>query len=1110
LDVQVHLIKKNVCCNQLLINLLFISCRLKIGQLLNFILNPTRMKKILLLLMSLVLFEAQAQIKIQGKVTDDRSESLPGVSVLIKGTTTGTTTDGAGNFTLNVADGATQLTFSFIGYTTVTETIGNRQTINVSMVQETEMLQEVVVNALGFKTSKDRAGSTSSSVSSTAIKTSGEAALLNSLAGKASGVKISRANGDPGAGTSIQIRGANTIGGSSQPLIIVDGVPLSNDNLYGSGSSRSGGVSQQSRLNDLNPEDVESVQVLKGASAAALWGSRAANGVLVITTKQGKLNQKIKISYSATYSLDEINRRHPLQSIWGQGSNGKYSPTSANSWGDKISARAGGADAVNTSGEYFLADNGDKIYPITTKNSQQTFEEENFNQAFQKGSFLDHNLTISGGGGKTTNYFSLGYLGQDGIIKNSTYDRFTMRFNNQTFFNNYINLTTKANYIYTNANRIQQSSNTAGLYLGLLRTPADYDIASYKGTYFDRNGVAFTGRQRNYRRYLGNNVNPIYNNPIWTTNEQKGTTTVNRFNANSNLNINPVSWLQLDLRGGIDSYVDKRVYFSPVGSASFTNGRLDNEDFTNTEINVDAIARADFPNLIEGKLGFNATVGYNINDRNRKTLYAATTNFLVNSDLQTFTNGIAPFEVSNSTNHIRSNRLYSILSFDIFKQVFLNVSGTQEAASTISGTYFYPSMDVAWQFSQLPNFTNDIVSFGKLRLSYGQVGVQPSAYRFGTTYETFAYSSYDDALDINEFGGGFRLNDDQGNPNLKPEIKTEFEIGTDLRLFKDRLTLGATYYKNEIRDILLAVNQSPSSGYLSKYANAGRMENRGLELDLGLKVLSTNDLGIELYGNYNNNRNKVLELAGTDRVELTNQSITSNAIVGQPLGILFGSRAARSADGGLILDANGFPRLDPQQGIIGDPNPDWRGGFGVKGFFKKVSFNVLFETYQGGDFAERTRFVLNSFGTYSDTEKEVTLTKELRNAKGTVFPAGSVVRGNIGNYGGGDILLDEQWYTTLGGGLGGSAINEFSITDGSWTRLREVSLGYSIGGEKFRKATKLGSIDLSVSGRNLVLWTKVKGIDPEVNQSGVDNGFGIEYFTNPSTRSFVFSVKINY
>jgi TonB-linked SusC/RagA family outer membrane protein len=1068
------------------------------------------MKRVLLLFLGFVVFNVQAQIQIKGTVKDAQQESIPGVSVSVRGTSVGTTTDANGKYELSVPEGGKTLTFSFIGFGSVIEDINGRSTINVTLTEDGEFLEEVVVNALGFKTKKDRAGSTTSTVSSGAIRTSGESSILNSLAGKASGVKIVRANGDPGAGTNIQIRGANTIGGSSQPLVIVDGVPISNDNLYGDGSSRSGGTSQQSRLNDLNPEDVESVQVLKGASAAALWGSRAANGVLVITTKQGKLNQPMKVTYGSSYSMDEINRKHPMQTTWGQGSNGKYSPTSANSWGDKISARAGGADEVTTTGEYFLADNGDKIYPIKTKNSQDVFVDDNFNQVFQTGSFLDHNLTISGGSGKTTNYFSLGYLDQKGIIKNSSYDRFTMRFNNQTFFNNYVNLTTKANYIYSDANRIQQSSNTAGLYLGLLRSPADYDISSYTGTYIDKNGVAFPQRQRSYRRYLGNNVNPTYNNPLWTTNNQQGTTTVNRFNANANLNVNPISWLQLDVRGGIDSYIDKRVYFAPIGSASFTNGRLENEDFANNEINFDGIARADFPNLIENVLGFNATLGYNINDRQRKSNFASTANFLVNSDLQTFTNGVAPFEVKNNTYHVRSNRLYSILAFDVMDQVFLNLSGTQEAASTIQGTYFYPSMDVAWQFTKALEIPKEVLSFGKLRLSYGQVGVQPSAYKFGTTYEAFSYSTYDDVLDINEFGGGFRLNDDQGNPNLKPEIKTEFEIGADLRFLKDRLNLGVTYYKNEIRDILLAVNQSPSTGYLSKYANAGRMENKGLELDFGYQILTKKSYGIDLYGNYNNNKNKVLDLSGVERVELSTQSITSNAIVGQPMGILFGSRAARNADGSFNLDENGFPKLDPEQGIIGDPNPDWRGGLGLKGFYKNFSFNVLFETYQGGDFAERTRFVLNSFGTYADTEKEVTLTKDLKNSKGKVFPSGSVVRGNIGNYGGGDILLDESWYTTLGGGLGGSAINEFSIADGSWTRLREVSFGYSINGENFRKATKLNSIDLSLSGRNLALWTKVMGIDPEVNQSGVDNGFGIEYFTNPSTRSWVVSLKINY
>lgn len=1068
------------------------------------------MKKLSIsLILSLLAYGLWAQVTVSGTVLDGQGFSIIGVNILEQGTTNGTTTDIDGSYSLTVQNGAT-LVFSFTGMATVTEEVNGRTAIDVVMTEGTEFLDEIVVTSLGFKAKKDQSGAASSSVGGSAIKSSGESALLNSLAGKASGVKIARANGDPGAGTNIQIRGANTIGGSTQPLVIVDGVPISNDNLYGSGSSRSGGVAQQSRLNDLNPEDVESVQILKGASAAALWGSRAANGVLVITTKQGKLNQGMKVSFSTTYSVDEINRMHPLQTSFGQGSGGRYSPTSLNSWGDRIADRSGAADEVRTTGEYFLADNGDIIYPITGKNSKEIFTDQNFDQVFQSGFFTDNVLTITGGGAKAANYFSLGYLNQEGIVKNSDYKRATVRFNNQTFFTDKIVLTTKANYIYSDGNRVQQNSNTAGLYLGLLRTPPDFDNASYRGSYFDRNGVEFPNRQRSYRRYLGNNINPIYNNPLWTTNEQRATTAINRFNMSTNLNINPLSWLQFDLRGGIDSYIDKRVYFSPIGSAAFNNGRLDNEDFSSSELNVDAIARADFPELVPEVLGFNATLGFNINDRNRKTLYAATQQFLVNTNLQTFNNGVSPFEVNNSTNHIRSNRLYGVLSFDLLDQLFLNLSGTQEAASTINGTYFYPSADLAWQFTKLPQFQSDILSFGKLRLSWGQVGVQPSAYRFGTTYETFSYSTYDDALDINEFGGGFRLNDDQGNPDLSPEIKTEWEIGADLRFLKDRLSLGLTYYQNTINDILLFVSLSPSSGFLSKYANAGSMENKGLEIDLSYNILENKNYGLTIYGNFNNNRNKVTDLAGVDRVPLTDQSITSNAIVGQPLGILFGSRASRNADGSLVLDDNGFPILDPEQGVIGDPNPDWRGGLGLRGNYKKLNFNVLFETYQGADFAERTRFVLTSFGTYGTVGNEVTLTQPLVNSRGETFAAGSTVRGNIFNYGAGDVLLDESWYTTIGGGLGGSAINEFAINDGSWTRLREVSLGYTLSGPKFRSIMPFQSVEISLAGRNIALWTDILGIDPEVNQSGVDNGFGIEYFTNPSTRSWVGSLKFNF
>lgn len=1051
---------------------------------------------------------AYAQRSVSGRVTDANGDALIGVNVIESGTTNGTITDVSGNFAIQVQENAT-LVFSFIGYATVTEAIGARSTINISLAEDVTQLNEIVVSALGFEQNKDKLGSTSAVVNPEDVTRSGETGLLNGMAGKAAGVRIARSNGDPGAGSTIQIRGANTITGSSDPLFIVDGIPVSNSSLTGNSGSRDAGTSEQSRINDINPEDIESIQVLKGASAAALWGSRAANGVVVITTKKGKAGDKVNISYSSTYSVDEINRRHPLQNKFGQGSNGVYNQTNANSWGDRIADRSGAADEFNTTGRYFQADDGSIYYPITTKNSRETFLDENFDAVFQNGHYWENSLAVSGGGEKSTFYFSFGDLDQKGIVKNADYRRTTLRLNSSTQFNQWIAMSSKATYAHTSSNRIQQSSNVNGLYLGLLRGAPDFDIRDYKGTYFDNNGTAFPLRQRTYRRPLGENINATYNNPLWTTTELSNPSIVDRFIISSEMTISPLSWLDVILRGGVDSYTDRRQRFFPVGSAGNvpSTGELDAEDFKETEVNFDGILRATRP--ITSDINLNATLGWNINDRKYARDRVDAQQALINTDLRNF-NNYKLFFPDNTVRHRRSNRLYTVLAFDFYNQIFLNLNGTQEAASTVAGTFFYPAADVAWQFTQLPSLASSpILSFGKLRLAYGQVGVEPSPYRSATTYESFTYNAYDDGLDPLLYGGGFRYNDDKGNAHLKPEVKTEFEIGTDLRLFNNKFGIGFTYYSNEINNLLFEVGLSPSSGFNSVYSNAGVMTNKGVELDLSYTIFKNRNWQFDIYGNFNNNRNLVTDLKGTESIELTSQSISSRAVQGYPLGVLYSTRAQRNPDGTLALDANGFPQIDPDQGVVGNPNPDWRGGLGFTAAYKALSLNVLFETFQGADYADRTRFVLYQFGTHADVGNEVTLTQDMVNSEGTVFTSGTTVRGNVEDFGAGPVLKDEKWYTTLGGGLGGSAINEFAISDGSWTRLREISLSYSLRNE-FVKRMKLNSIELGVSGRNLKLWTDVKGIDPEVNQSGVDSGFGIDYFTNPSTRSFVFSLKVNY
>lgn len=1055
-----------------------------------------------------------AQVTISGTVTDDYGESLIGVNILEEGTSSGTITDIDGNYTITVAEGA-NLIFSYTGMRDQTVIVDGRSSINLTMEEASELLDEVIVSALGFKVKKDETGSTASVVNPEDISRSGESTLLNSLGAKASSVQISRSNGDPGAGSTIRIRGANTITGSSNPLIILDGVPIANNTQYGGGNNatggRTGGTSQQSRLNDLNPADIESIQILKGASAAALWGSRASNGVMIITTKEGS-SGKPKIGYKLSKSFDEVNQRYDLQNTWGQGRGGNYSPTRAEAWGDYIPDRAGGADVVDQSGQYFEAQNGVNYYPIDEKNSRESFLESNWDGVFQTGGFVQHDLSISGGTDKSTYFFSLGRLDQEGIIKESFYDRTNIRLNNKFFLTDWLTMSSKAAFTNSKSNRTQQSSNTAGLLLGLLRTPPDFDQSGYIGTYFSNGGEIFTQRHRSYRRYLGNSNNPTYNNPLWTINEQDATTNLNRFIISTEMKIVPTDFLQFTLRGGVDNYEDNRSYFFPISSAGDRqNGIFAQDILGRQEINFDAIARANFD--LNNDISMVASLGWNLNDRRLRSNNATVSGFLANARKETtdLNTAAESSSIGNSKTNLRSNRGYTTVSLDMYDRLFVNLSGALEASSTVSKSFFYPAADVAYQLVEPSNRTGPL-SFAKVRASWGRVGIAPPAHAAQTAAEGgFSYSTYSDPLSIALFGGGFRLDDDLGNPDLEPEIKTEWEIGADLRFLADRLSLGLTYYQNDINGIIIPTDLSPSFGYDTQISNAASMENKGFEWDLTYAALKRNDLSVDVYANWSTNSNVVTDLAGTETIDLSGGSVSSRAIVGQPLGVLYGSAAQTNDDGSFVLNDDGFPILSPSPVILGDPNPDWRGGLGASINFKGVNLDILVEHSQGGVFMPRTLHVLNRFGTTQITATRQTLTEDLLNFSGNVIPSGTTVRGNIENFGGGNVLLDETWYRTgIGGGFGDNQAYNFSLYDATFTRLREISLGYTINSDAFKSKTKLGSISFNITGRNIFLWDSIPGVDPEINQTGVSNARGLDYFTNPSTRSILFSISVNY
>ena len=1062
----------------------------------------------LFLFSSLVLF---GQGGISGVVLDENGGPLPGANVVIENTSTGVSTDFDGNFTINANSGEV-LVISYIGYTSEYITVGNQDSITVSLQLDNE-LEEVVVTALGFAAVRDQQGSTSSVIATDDVIRSAEPTVVNALSGKASGVRITRSNGDPGAGSTIRIRGANTIDGSIQPLIIVDGVRMDNTTSYAGGNNitgSNGGVTQGSRLNDINPNDIESVQVLKGASAGALYGSKAANGVVVITTKKGSRGEA-KITFKSSYSFDEISERIEMQDTWGQGRSGVFGTNRAESWGDWIPGRSGSMDTYK-SGAFFTAENGTVYKAIDDKNSTQTYVDENFDSVFGTGHALQNDLTISGGGDNSTYFFSLGHLDQDGMIKNATYERTNARLNYEAKLNDKITLSSKMAYTFTKSNRIQQSSNVSGLMLGLLRTPPDFDGRDYKGTYTSSGGTEYVNRGRSYRKPIGQSSNQSYTNPLWTVNEQTSLTKVNRITVTPQLTIKPTNWFSIITRGNVDVADDKRTYFFPVGDASSrANGQFQEDVLDIRNSSLDIIGKANFD--LADNINLTATAGWSYNDRKYNRISGNITGFLVNSSKQTTALNTSS-EASSFDNYRsfrRSNRGYGVLNLDVANELFLNVSGALESASTIDGSFFYPAADLAWVVTESA-IQSDAISFAKLRGSWGQVGVQPSAHKFETLAEGgFGYSTYSDGLDSNLFGGGFRLDNNLGNPNLEPEIKTEWEIGADLRFLDDRMSLSFTYYDNIIEGILLDVTLSPSSGYATQYGNYGEMTNIGMEIDWGYDIIDEADFGLSTAINWSRNDNEVTDLYGTETINLSpGASVSSRAIVGHPLGTLYGTGSKTNPDGSLDLNSNGFPQITSSPIVLGDPNPDWRAGVSMNMRYKKWRLNAVLEHSHGGEFSPRTLWVLNRFGTTAETANRLTLDQPLVNYRGNTIAAGTTVRGNIKDFGGGPVLLDENWYRTgIGGGFGDNQAYNFSIADATWTKLRDLSLSY-IWDDSRIKSLGLSDVILTFTGRDLININEVDGIDPEINTKGVSVAQGVEYFTNPQTKGFLFSLTINY
>ena len=1073
-----------------------------------------------------------AQGTISGNITDDEGVPLPGATVLVVGTNVGTTSDFDGNFSIQANQGDV-LSFSFVGYQTLNQEVTNQDQISISLVASNE-LDEVVLTALGIEKKKDDDLSGTSVVEVDQLQRSGETGVLQGLSGKASGVQITRNSGDPGSGAYIQIRGQNTINGDNSPLIVLDGAPISNANIGGN----TAGVVQQSRLNDINPEDIESVSVIKGA-AAALYGTGAANGVLVINTKRGSKESKgWSFNVKTSLSVDRVNREWDKQDTWGQGYDGiwygepgigYFVENTGFSFGDEIALRPGGNDTYDLTEGYFETPDGRQIGPIVDKNSKTTYNQENRDALFGDGYTWETNASFSFKGDRSSTFISISNLDQDGILKGaSDYVRNTLKLNNDTDLTDKLKVKLSSTYSTSESNRVQTGSNLNGLYLGYLRSSPDFDIRDYKGTnYRISDGVTSVtpNSHRGYRRATGsyrtfNNETgsfsyaaPTYNNPLWTINEQKNLNTVDRIVFSPELNYDIADNIKIIARYSIDFFQDNRTDYWPAGSAGDGSNGLWGEDrITNKINNFNLFALGN--TSITDQISLDYTVGYQATEESYRRLSAGETNF-TNPDQEYLNTGNTTSENSNPDSYnalTRQNGGYAVLDFTIYDNILLQVSGRAESLSTLpgAGVIFYPSGSLGYKLTDLIN--SDAVDFAKVRVSYGEVGIGANPYATSTVYGPGGiFSSWGDGLGGYLYGNPFTQSDSRGNPNLKEERKSETEFGLDLRLFDNAITLNATYYQNETKDGIIALPIPGSSGFTTTLQNAAVITNKGLEFDVTARILRTNDFGISVNANYTQNRNLVVDLKGSAYSILNGFTSTSSGIAeGFPFAVLRSGVYETDASGNYVLNANGFPNAAAEKEIgVGDPNADFRAGFGINIYYKNLSLTSVIETSQGNDVWNGTYGVLNYFGIHQDTAiKTVNDTgATIVNSAGTEIPAGATFRGYLEDFGGGPVAVDSEWWTTNGGGFGD--VGEPFIMDGSWIKMREVSLSYNFT-EAFVKDLGLTNLSLSVSGRNLFLWSAIDGFDPENNLTGASRGRGLEYFSNPGTSSFLTTLRLQF
>ncbi len=1020
---------------------------------------------------------------VSGNVQDTDGQALPGVNILIKGSNVGTVTDFDGNFSISVPDESTVLLFSYVGFQTQSVAVGSQSTLSIQLESDITALSEVVVTAFGLEKEKKALGYAATELSNKEFVRARETNFVNSLSGKVAGVQITPASSGLGSSSKVVIRGNNSIGNNNQPLYVVDGIPIDNSSglsgadEWGNGSSgpggggsplNIGGVDLGSGISDLNPDDIESVTVLKGPSASALYGARGANGVIMITTKKGNRAKGISVSYSTNLTMEQAAVLPEFQNEYGTGNQGVLGPSYAeiltqSSWGPRMD----GSTQPTWTGD------GDT--------APYTAQPDNFKDFFKTGYSWTNSFAVSSNSENGSVRLSYTDLQSEGIVPGNELKRKSLTLRGSGTLGK---LTSDTKVSYTNQNT--ENRPTLSLWpdnpvLTLSQMGRNVRIEDLK----------------NYQKEDGSSNTPLsgfFNNPYFVQHANQNNDVRNRVFGFTSLTYKFTDWLSVMGRVGTDYTSQKYVDIVPIGHTFRPNGTFGELLFTYQETN------ADFLVMFNKGISENFNLSLNFGGNHRKN-YNETIGFDGDTWIAKNTYTVSNLANTTSISSIAESELNSLYAFGQLSyqnMIFLDLTARNDWSSTLpkdNWSFFYPSVSASVVLSDMLNINSSALTFLKIRGSWAQVGNDPGPYQLSPVYDFQGGVTYN--------GQPVASNDtEKKNPNLEPEITTSSEFGLDARFLNGRLTLDATYYLASTKGQILSTRTPLTSGFRRVIRNAGEIQNNGFELALGATIVRNSDFQWQTDITFTKNNSEVVELYDNVTRHLITQGggggkIQVVADVGSPYGEIIGFTYRRDDNGNIVYGSTGLPERSEEMVSFGNINPDFLSGIANTFKYKNFTLYTLIDIKQGGEVVSVRDAVMNVAGTsvasLEGREGGFNVTGVTDN-NGTLEPI-TVNNVNVQDY------HRAVWNNGI--------LDDF-VYNAGFVKMREMSLSYSLP-SAILGSSPISAVNISLVGRNLFFLKKhTTNFDPETSFSTANGSGGIETFALPSTRSYGFNLSVKF